>query len=146
MATNGISGHNLYSSGYLTGTSATVSGLPTSGVTVYARLWSEVNGSWLYNDYSYSADGTLARAELTSPAPGSKLPGASATFSWTAGSGVTRYQLHVATDGISGHNLYSSGYLTGTSATVSGLPTSGVTVYARLWSEVNGVWLYNDYS
>ena len=39
------------------------------------RLWSRIAGAWQFNDYSYTAvfGGTTAKAEITSPAPGSSL-------------------------------------------------------------------------
>jgi hypothetical protein len=33
--------------------STTVTSLPAKGVTVYARLYSYLNGSWQYQDYTY---------------------------------------------------------------------------------------------
>jgi hypothetical protein len=36
-------------------TSSTVSGLPVNGSTVYVRLWWQINGAWLFGDYSYTA-------------------------------------------------------------------------------------------
>lgn len=35
--------------------STTVSGLPRNGQTLYLRLWTRVNGSWQYNDYTFRA-------------------------------------------------------------------------------------------
>jgi serine protease len=38
-----------------TSLNATATGLPTNGSTLYVRLWSMVSGSWMYNDYTYTA-------------------------------------------------------------------------------------------
>ncbi|MDQ6740650.1 MAG: hypothetical protein M3021_09895 [Actinomycetota bacterium] len=48
-------GADVFSSGLLTSSVAamSVSGLPTNGSTIYLRLWSLVNGTWLANDYFY---------------------------------------------------------------------------------------------
>ena len=61
---------------------------------MYVRLWSNVNGGWQSSDATYTAADTRTKGTLTSPAPGSVLPGASVTFTWT-GSGVSDYQLYV---------------------------------------------------
>jgi hypothetical protein len=137
---------NLYTSGITTTTTETVSGLPPNGVTVYARLYSLINGSWQYTDYTYTEAGTPVRAALTSPAPGSVLAGSSATFTWSAGTGVTEYELRLGTTGAGSSNLYTSGETTATIETVSGLPPNGVTVYARLYSLINGSWQYTDHT
>lgn len=72
---------------------------------------------------------------LTSPLNGSTLPGASVTFTWSAGTNVSQYQLWVGT------NLNSNDYglcETGTSCVISGLPTNGSKVYAILYWQVKG--------
>lgn len=141
-------GDNLFSRGGVTSLSATVSGLPTDGRTVYVRLWSEINGSSLYNDYTYAtaAQGTSAvRAELTTPPPSSTLAASTVTFQWTGGTGVTQYGLHLGTS-VGGNDVFSQNGHRGLSATVSGLPTDGRTLYARVWSEIGGSWVYRDYT
>jgi serine protease len=80
---------------------------------------------------------------MTSPAPGSTLPGSSVTFAWTAGSGVTEYWLHVgSTPG--GSDLYNRTQGSTLSGTVTGLPTDGRPLYVRLWSLI-GAWQWIDY-
>jgi hypothetical protein len=37
-----------------TALSTSVATLPANGVTVYARLYSKINGTWQYNDYVYT--------------------------------------------------------------------------------------------
>jgi hypothetical protein len=64
---------------------------------------------------------------MTSPAPGSVLPGSSATFAWSSGTGVTAYTLMLGTTGAGSSDIYSSGSTTATSATVNNLPTGGLT-------------------
>ncbi|HEV2278241.1 MAG TPA: hypothetical protein VGS02_08695, partial [Acidobacteriaceae bacterium] len=133
-------GNDLYQAGIST-TSATVS-LPTSGATVYVRLWSVINGGLQHNDYSYT-EFNPAPATMISPAPGSTLTGSSTTFTWTAGSGASSYYLWIGTTA-GGNDLYQAG-LSGTSTTVN-LPTNGATVYVRLWSVINGALQYKDYT
>jgi hypothetical protein len=146
LGTTGVGSKNLYDSGSTTGTTETVSGLPTDGVTLYARLWSLIDGKWQSNDYTYMEAGTLVPAALTTPTPGSVLPGSTVTFAWTGGAGPAAYQLWLGTTGVGSKNLYDSGSTTGTTETVSGLPTGGVTLYARLWSLIDGKWQSNDYT
>jgi len=133
----------LYKGTALTATATT---LPGNGVTVYARLYSKINGAWQYNDYQYTEGGTPTAATLTSPTPGagSILGTSNVTFQWTAGIAVTDYQLNLSAiaPGDSELYLYKGTALT---ATATSLPANGVTVYARLYSKINGVWQYNDY-
>ena len=82
---------------------------------------------------------------LINPAPGSVL-GSSATFTWTAGTGITKYMLYLGTQGAGSSNLYTVQATKATSAVVSGLPQLGVTVYARLRWYKKGVWQYADYT
>jgi sugar lactone lactonase YvrE len=136
-------GYDIYSSGHITGHSTTVSAIPTNGETIYARLYSYIGGVTYYNDYTYTA---ASLALLTSPAPGSTLTATTVLFKWSAGGGVTQYDLHLSAVAPGGYDLYVSGHITGLSTTVSGLPANGETIYARLYSVINGVTYYNDYT
>jgi hypothetical protein len=118
--------------------------LPASGVTVYVRLWSNVGGAWVFNDYTYTAL-TGVRATMISPTPGSVLTGSPVTFTWTPGAGVTQYVLYFGTTP-GGLELGSAnaGALTSYAAT---LPTTpGLAIYVRLWSSFDGTWVFNDYA
>jgi sugar lactone lactonase YvrE len=138
-------GYDLYVSGRITGTSATVSGLPANGEKIYARLYTILNGAMLYNDYTYTAM-SVTLAQLTSPAPGSTLTSNSVKFAWSAGTAGSQYDLHLSAVAPGGYDLYLSGHIAGTSTTVNGLPTNGEIIYARLYTFLNGVTLYNDYA
>jgi hypothetical protein len=136
--------YDLYTSGHITRTSTPVYRLPTNGETIYARLYTLASdGSTVYNDYTFTA-GPLAR--LLYPAPGSTLPSSNIWFDWTAGTGVTQYDLHLSGVAPGGYDLYSSGPTTRTYRTVPTLPTNGETIYARLYSFIGGVTYYNDYT
>ena len=138
---------NLVNIGPLSGTSATVT-LPTNGATIYVRLWTFINGgaTQLYNDYTYT-EASVGAGAITSPSPGTTLPGASTTFNWSAGSGgaITYYLWVGSSPGTA--DLINMGPISGTSATVN-LPTNGVPVYVRLWTFINGgtTQLSNDYT
>jgi hypothetical protein len=148
LGTAGVGSGNLgvWGPSTATPTSVTVTGLPTKGGIVYARLAWDINGAWSAADYTYTASGSTAAA-LTSPTAGSTLSGSTATFTWTGISSIAAYQLWLGTTGTGSGNLgvYGPGASTPTSATVTGLPTNGVTVYARLAWDINGAWWVADY-
>jgi hypothetical protein len=137
-------GFDLYSQGQALATSVTVNGLPTDGRIVYVRLWTVAGGTWQYNDYIFKAAGG-AKPVILTPAPSSTLSGSSVTFTWAAASGAAAYWLDIGTTA-GGFDLYSQGQALGTSATVTGLPTGGSTIYVRLWGAISGVWQYSDYT
>jgi K+-transporting ATPase c subunit len=138
--------YNLFNSGYLAAgvLSVDVSNLPTDARTIHARLWYRVNGTWKTRDYQYTAADLVP--ELLSPTPGSVLPGTSATFEWTSnGAPVTDWKLYLGTTA-AGYDILNSGSLGAqTSITVNNLPTTGQTIYARLWAKVLNVWKVYDY-
>lgn len=90
-----------------------------------------------------------ATPSLTSPAPGSVLSGSAVTFTWSTSSDVAEYQLWLGTTGVGSGNLgvYSTGATTAgsDSAKVSGLPTNGARIYARLFTDAGGNWVATDY-
>jgi hypothetical protein len=142
-------GNNYYQSGILpTSTlSATVSSLPTNGSPVYVTLYYLINGSWVSNPYTFTAfnpSGTTA--VLTTPAPGSTLTSGNVTFDWTAGSGASGYWLDIGS-APGGNQYYQSGNLgTALTTAVNGLPTNGSTLYATLYTLIDGQWFSNGYT
>lgn len=142
LGSTGVDSNNLYSGAGTTGKSATAT-LPVNGETIYARLFTESNGTWTAINYTYTA---AAQAKLTVPAAGSKVTGPSMKFSWSAATpSPTAYDLWVGTTGVGSANIYSSGSITATSTTVGHLPTSG-TVYVRLYTEFGDTWVHTDYT
>jgi hypothetical protein len=129
-----------------TATTATTGSLPANGVTVYARLYSYLNGAWQYNDYQYTESGTATKAVLESPTPGlgTVLGTSGVVFQWSTGTDVTVYQLNLSAIAPGDNELYTYKG-TATTATANSLPANGSTVYARLYSYLNGSWQYNDY-
>jgi hypothetical protein len=126
-----------------TATTATVTNLPTNGSGVYVTLFSFVNGGWEAVNYLYVASGTASKALITSPT-GSTITGSTATFDWSAGSGVSRYCLRVGTTqgGYDLDDVCPSGLTT----TITNLPANGSTVWVRLRSLIDGIWQYEDVS
>jgi serine protease len=145
LGTGGAGSSNLYNSETTTARSVAVTGLPTTGATVTATLYSEIGGVWQSNTYTYT-EASSAPATMTSPTPGSVLTGSNVTFTWTAGSGVTEYELRLGTTGAGSHDLYNSGTTTATTESVTGLPTTGATVTATLYSLIGSTWESNVYT
>jgi hypothetical protein len=141
--------HDIYSSGSLSSStlSLTVSGLPSTGGTVWARWFYMSAGNWTYTDYSYTAlGGPTSLAYMDSPAPSSILTSTAPTFYWTQGTNATAYWLNIGT--APGSSVYYSSGNLGNVATIAtkGLPSNGSAVYATLYSMVGGTWYSNVYS
>jgi hypothetical protein len=126
-----------------TATSATLPSVPANGTAIYARLYTNIKKAWLYNDSVYTES---APAVLSSPAPGlsTALGTSNVLFEWTAGKGVSLYQLNLGTTGPGAKDIYLYKG-TSTSVNVPTLPADGVTVYATLSSCIDGVWYENSY-
>jgi uncharacterized protein YkwD len=84
-----------------------------------------------------------APAIMQSPASGSTLTSASASFTWNSGTGVSQYALWIS-NAPNTYDLYAA-VVAGTSQSVT-VPTDGRTIYVNLWSMVNGVWQNNSYT
>jgi len=149
LGSTGAGSYNLLNSAeYSTSTTTvSISGLPLNGETIYARVFTDYNGTHLYQDYTFTA---AKQAALTTPKPGSTLAGATVTFDWSTatGSNVKGYFLHMGTTGVGSMNLLNSAeYSTSTkSATVNNLPVNGATIYARMFTDYNGTHAYIDYT
>ena len=141
-ANSGANAKNIYSSGSTTALTATVTGIPQYGGTLYATLYSYIAGAWQPIVYTYSASGSQTPAVLTTPTPSTKLSSSSATFTWLPGGGVSDYWFNLGTAnvGANSKNIYSGSSITTTSVTVTGLPTNGETMYATLYSYIAGTW------
>ncbi|MFZ0304348.1 MAG: choice-of-anchor D domain-containing protein [Terracidiphilus sp.] len=140
LGTSGVGSNNLYGSGVTKATSVTVA-LPANGVTVFARLYQEIDGVWQYTDSTYKESGTPVLATMIPAAPA--VLSTTQTFTWSNGAGPSDYWFLLGTTGVDSSNLYASGITTATSATVT-LPAKGATLYARFYQKVDGVWQYTD--
>ena len=113
--------------------------------TYWARVY---QGSTALSNWSPAQSFTVGvnqKAVMTSPVNGSQLASTTQTFTWTSVSGATQYWLSLGST-IGGTNIYNQATGTSTSRTVTGLPSNGSMIYARLWTQYGGAWLYNDYS
>jgi hypothetical protein len=143
LGTTGPGSYDLYFGGLHTSTSLTVNGLPSNGETIYARLFTSYNGTLGFVDYTYNA---TAPATMTTPIPSTQFGGTSQTFNWSTASGATGYALWLGTTGPGSNDLFYGGLHPTTSVTVNGLPTGGQTIYARLYTNYNGVLESIDYT
>lgn len=174
---NGPAKYNYVNSGALAGTllsfTSTNGALPVvippippaTPPTIYVRLWFRFAGNtfWSYLDTTVFANATgtppppPADPELDAPLAGSTLCGSSATFEWddlVPVPPVNLYWLYVGS-GPGKYNYFRSASLPGTttSLNVTGLPTTGVTLYVRLWYKrtntnnpnTNNVWFFKNY-
>jgi len=113
--------------------------MPTNGDTIYVRLITNYNGTWVHNDYTYTAEADVP-ATMTSPSQGSTFAGSSVTFNWTAEAGATGYYLWIGSTGANSNDIYNSAEKTTTSYTFTQMPTNGETIYVRLSTNYNGTW------
>ena len=139
LGSTGVGSGNLLDA-HTTSTTVTATQLPINGMPVYARLWTNVNGVWKYTDSTFNAH---SPAMLTSPTQGGTLDGASQTFTWNGIAGVTSYSLYLGSTGVGAGNLLDA-HTTATTVTATHLPVNGGTIYARLFTNVNGTWNYID--
>jgi hypothetical protein len=142
LGSTSVRSNNLYNSGPTKVTSVTVTGLPTNGETIYARLYSLIGGAWHTLDYTYSE--AALQSAMVYPLAGSTLTGSSETFSWSAVAGAVKYELYLGSEGAGSDDLYHSGFSTHRSATATGLPVNGEKIYARIYWYANGTLQYTD--
>jgi hypothetical protein len=143
IGSTGAGSYDLYYSGQLAGTTTTANELPTNGETLYARLFTNFNGTWIHVDYVFTA---ATQAGITSPTPSTTLTNTTTTFTWATAAGASKYVLTIGSTGPGSYDLYYSGQQTGTSATAKNLPNNGETIYVRLLTEYNGTWVHTDYT
>ena len=145
IGTTGVGSSNVATVNPTFNRSATVSGLPTLGERLYVRLASLTSAGWQSRDYIYTA-AYFAKAFIQSPLPGSVLTGTSVTFTWSRGSGASQYHIYVGSTGAGSNNVFSLNTGSANSQTASGLPTNGSTLYVRIWTLIDGSWLFSDYT
>jgi serine protease len=116
--------------------------LPTTGNTIYVRLWSKVDSTMQFTDYTYTT-GMGTKAAMISPTPGSVL-GPLATVTWTAGTGVSTTYLWVGTAPGTASLVNFGGGAAHSLATA--LPSTSKTIYVRLWSIIGVSREFTDYT
>ncbi len=83
-------------------------------------------------------------ADIVRPAAGSILPGENVTFSWTGNPVVEQYWLYLGTSAGS-NDLLSWNAGRQTSVAITGLPTTGLDVFAVLWFRIGPNWATRTY-
>jgi len=141
LGSTGAGSNNLLDA-HTTATTVTANNLPANGALIYARLITNFNGVLAYNDYTFT---TASPAALTSPTPGTAFTGPSVTFTWAPVSGASGYVLLLGSTGVGSNNLLDA-HTTAATVTANNLPANGEPIYARLMTNFNGVWVYNDYT
>lgn len=139
--------YDLYIGSQGTSLSRTVTGMPLDGRPVYVTLYSWLNNTWKPSSTWFTTANTAAgnkRALMTGPANATTLPGASTTFSWGGGVGVTQYALWIGSSPAA-YDLWASAEGLATSRTVNTLPTDGRKLYVTLYSYLAGVWQAASY-
>ena len=148
VGTKGAGSYDLYYLQHLTVTTSGPLSIPSQGQNVYVRLRSQIAGTWVNKDYTFREDASLA-AVLTFPANGASMaysPDAQ-NFTWSAGYGVTEYDLYLSTKGVGKKDLYDSGHIKALSTSYAFSPSlaPGTKIYGRLWSLIYGTWTTYDY-
>ena len=102
---------------------------------------------WALDAYGTAGTSSPAgvRAQLLTPATGASFASSAQSFTWSAGSGVTSYRLDLGTAS-GGSDIRAGVESAAQSAYVTGLPVNGSTVWVRLWSRIDGVLQFTDYS
>jgi CHAP domain-containing protein len=115
----------------------------TGSRTLSMNNWSVVSSLGVTGWLHYPTAAAPVPSQMTSPTPGSTLPGSSVTFQWSSGSGVSQYYLYVG-NSQGANDIYGASQGTNRSVTLN-LPTDGRRLYVRLWSLINSAWSYYDY-
>jgi hypothetical protein len=112
--------------------------------TLYARVYTLVDGTWLYADSVFTAMSSIARAEPLYPT--NTLTGADTglPFRWTTVDVADAYRLELGTT-FGAHDLHDSGPIRVTRRFVPDLPVGSI-VYARLSTRIDGTWYPRDFT
>jgi hypothetical protein len=136
--------NDFVNTGEIQQTSYLATGVP-GGQAAFARLWTKVGGVWRSSDSSFTTAPALpVVATLTSPVNGATNVSMTQPMQWTTIAGAQAYELYLGST-LGAKDLVDTYQALQTSYVATGLP-GGQTVYARLWTEVGGVWRSSDSS
>jgi hypothetical protein len=121
-----------------TSTSVTASSLPADGRTLYVTLYGNGGGggNYLTQDTATYTAANITKSVITAPAKGSKLPGATVTFTWSAETGATSYQLYIGKS--PGAKDITSITTSSLSTTYTKMPVTGIPIYVTLYGNGGG--------
>ncbi len=129
---------DILNSGEIQTTSRDVTGLP-AGRTLYASIHTRVQGVWLADEITIQ---TAAISHLTTPVSGDN--GAADAFRWIPVTGARAYYLYVGTSS-GAKDLVDTGELHTLESPMVPLPADQ-TLWARVWTDINGAWRPNEIS
>jgi hypothetical protein len=134
---------DLVDSGITTKTSWPVPPMPI-GHTLYARIYTEINGSWsTYTQVSFTV--AYSAAALSNPVPGQDSPNQDTTrpFTWKPLPGASAYYVWIGTTP-GAKDIADSGELSSSqSSYLPGALPAGGQLWVRLWTLASGVWLHS---
>ncbi|MGD0733275.1 MAG: hypothetical protein ABR956_18565, partial [Terracidiphilus sp.] len=104
-----------------------------------------LNASGTQQSIAVSGTALGTPAQLTGPGTSSPL-GATANFTWNAGSGVALYRLTLGNAWQGSNNVYDSGETTALFENNVPIPSNGVSLFATLYSLIGGAWQENYYT
>ncbi len=130
---------NVYDSAQTTDTQRSVPNLQAS-VQYYARIYTLINGFWIYSDSSFTVGTGFAR--LIQPADGTLTADGNAPFVWSSVPDAQYYYLTIGSSQ-GARDIYDNGQTTATAAFVAGL-TPNRTYYVRLYTDKSSGWHYVD--
>src|SRR5205809_868842 len=110
--------------------------------TLYARIWVQVGGVWRHTDSSFS--GVPLRAQITYPVNGAVNANLALPIQWTSVPNAEAYQLHLGST-LGARDFFDSRQTHATSVLATNVPANQ-TIYARMWTNVGGVWRSIDSS
>jgi len=126
----------------------TVTGLPVDGSSVHITLHYLTSGQWQQENFNFVAfKETSGELGLINPVEGETLTGASQTFNWNPGQAEGFWFYAGSTQGAKDY-YRNPNQLSGTSHTVTGLPTDGSTIHITFHYLINGQWsqMYYTYT
>ena len=130
---------DIVNTGEIQSLSYTTRDLPR-GVTLYARIWVKVDGTWRYTERVIR---TLVDARLVQPLDQAVEVPLDVEFRWQRINGAEKYYLYVGTaPGLK--DVVNSGETLGTSFRARTLLPEGELLYARLWTRRDNAWHYTD--
>ena len=109
--------------------------------TLFARLWTEVDGEWRYSDSSFM---TRPASAFVHPRHGELNADLTLPVEWTSVPGADQYRVEIGSTPGS-HDLLDTGLTTDSSvASTPALASASGIVYARVWTHNAGAWLFSD--
>ena len=118
------------------------SNLPTDGRTLYATLYGYADGAWSIQDSGQYTAAAITNAQITSPPKGSAFSSDTVTFTWTAETGATSYQMWLGS--APGQYDLGVGGVSVLVVTIGDLPTNCSQVYATLYGYSGEAWTVQD--